>query len=194
MKKIAVISKAFVVLGLIALSLTSCKDTGKPVDTKEVAKDKNAAQFNEEASEKEATFFITIAEIDLAEIEIAKLAELKTSNAVVKQYAQQLIKNHTQSNAELKTLADKRQLAIPTSITDEGKEKYVNLDKKTGLDFDKAFINAMIDDHKKAIKKMEEASQDNDKDQTVKEWASNKIAGLTDHLQQAKMLKEKLER
>ncbi len=41
---------------------------------------------------------------------------------------------------------------------------------------------------------MENASEDDDKDESVKTWASKKIATLTAHLQEAKMLKEKLEK
>jgi putative membrane protein len=195
MKKLFITRNAFLIMGLITWSFFSCKDAPKPEDTKETAEDKNEAQFEEKASEKdEATFFVDIAEIDLAEIETAKLAHQKATNLDVKKYAEMLVTDHTKSSAELQKLADNRQLSLPTSVTDDGKEKYNNLNKKLGLDFDKEFINTMIEDHEKAIKKMEDASKDNDKDQSVKVWASNKIANLTAHLQKAKMLKEKLDK
>lgn len=195
MKKLFIVSKAFLVIGLIAWTLTSCKNEPKQEDTKEEAEDKNDAQFDKVASEKdEATFFVDIAEMDLAEIELAKLAQQKASNVDVKKYAEMLVTDHTKSSAELKDLADNRQLTLPTSLTDKGKDEYNKLNEKSGLDFDKKFIDKMIDDHEKAIKKMEDASEDNDKDQSIKVWASNKITSLTSHLQQAKMLKEKLDK
>lgn len=193
MKKIMNLSKVFLATVLMAWTLNSCKQEPKHEDTKDAAEDQNEAQLDKVASQDdEATFFVAIAEMDLAEIEMANLAEQKAMHAEVKTYAKMLVADHTKSNAELKKLADNRQLTLPASITDDGKDAYNKLNESTGHDFDVKFVDMMIDDHEKAIKKMEDASEDTDKDESVKVWASNKIAGLTQHLQQAKMLKDKL--
>jgi putative membrane protein len=51
----------------------------------------------------------------------------------------------------------------------------------------------MIDGHEKAIDKLKKASEDA-KDPDVRQWASNNIAGLTAHLEHAKMLKQNLDK
>lgn len=195
MKKIFIARNAFLVIGLIASSFISCKEASKQEDTMEVVEEQNEVQLEENNTQKEeANFFVDIAEMDLIEIETAKLATEKATNVEVKKYAEMLVTHHTKSSAELKNLADGRQLSLPTSLTDKGKDVYNKLNEKSGQDFDKEFIDTMIDDHEKTIRKMEDASEDNDNDQNVKVWASNKITSLTSHLQQAKMIKEKLDK
>lgn len=193
MKNLLIISKRILLIVIITSGLIACNDTSKPADTKEEAIDRNKIQFEKEASEKdEATFFVDIAEMDLTAIEIAQLAEMKSSNEEIKKISLLLIDDHEKSVAELKDLADNREISLPLSVTDDGKDQYNALNEKTGVNFDKKFLDMVIDDHQKAIKKMEKASVDDDKDENVKVWASNRITNLTDHLQQAKMLKEKL--
>lgn len=196
MKNLFHLSKAFLFIVIIACSLASCKNSeAKPEDPKDVATDKNEAQLDQVASEDdEATFFVNIAEMDLTEISLAELAQKKATNLKVKELAKMIVTDHANSSAELKKLADARSLSLPTSLTDNGKEDYNALNEKSGIDFDKKFVDMMIDAHEKAINKMENASEDNDKDETVKVWASNKIATLTAHLQKAKMLKEELDK
>lgn len=195
MKKLFFLRKTFLLTGLIALSFISCKDGAKQEDTKKAAEEVNETQFEEaDSKEDQASFFVDIAEINLIEIEAAKLALQKGTDAEVKNYAKMLVTEHTQSGVELKNIAATKQITLPTSLTDEGKDVYDKLNKKSGHDFDKEFIKTMIDDHEKAIKKLEDASTDNDNDQNVKDWASKKITGLTAHLQEAKMIKDKLDK
>lgn len=195
MKKLFILRRAFLLTGLVALSFISCKDGAKPEDTKEAAKERNETQFEEvDSKEDQASFFVDIAEINLVEIEAAKLALQKATHTEVKNYAKMLVTEHTKSGVELKAIADTKQITLPTSLTDKGKDVYNKLNEKSGHDFDKEFIKIMIDDHEKAIKELEDASTDNDNDQNVKDWASKKIAGLTAHLQEAKLIKDKLDK
>jgi len=55
------------------------------------------------------------------------------------------------------------------------------LAKKTGADFDKAYISFMIADHKDDIAEFEKEVQ-NGKDSEIKNWALNKIPVLKHHL------------
>ncbi|WP_264551183.1 DUF4142 domain-containing protein [Flavobacterium sp. N2038] len=133
------------------------------------------------------------AEINLAEIEIGKLAQQKSSNAEVKKFGKMLVDEHTKSASEVSALAKAKNFTLPTSLTEEGQDEYNKLSEKTGVDFDKKFADMMIDGHEKAIDKLQKASKDAT-DNDVRLWASNNIAGLTAHLEHAKMLKQNLEK
>lgn len=196
MKKYFILRKAFLVTGLIAMSFVSCKDGAKQQeDTREAAEERNETQFEQaDSKEDQASFFVDIAEINLLEIEAAKLALQKGTDTEVKNYAKMLVTEHTKAAVELKTIAATKQIALPNSLTDKGKDVYNKLNEKSGNDFDKEFIKIMIDDHEKTIKELEDASTDKDNDQNVKDWASSKIAGLTAHLQEAKIIKDKLDK
>lgn len=104
-----------------------------------------------------------------------------------------LVDEHTKSASEVSALAKAKNFTLPTSLTEDGQEEYNELNKKTGLDFDKKFADMMIDGHEKAIDKLQKASKDAH-DEDVKLWASNNIAGLTAHLEHAKMLKQNLDK
>lgn len=194
MKKILLVGKTFLAAGLIMLSLNSCKNETKQEDPKEVAEDANEEKFDTiNNKEDDSEFLVDQAEINLAEIEIGKLAQTKSTNPEVKKFGKMLVDEHTKSASEVSALAKAKNFTLPTSITEDGKEEYKKLNEKSGLDFDKKFADMMIDGHEKAIDKLKKASE-KATDQDVKLWASNNIAGLTAHLEHAKMLKQELDK
>ncbi|MBP4139032.1 DUF4142 domain-containing protein [Flavobacterium geliluteum] len=194
MKKILLASKLILGAGLIIIFLQSCKNEAKQEDPKEVAEDTNEAKFDSiEDTKNDSEFLVDIAEVNLAEIEIGKLAQIKSTNSEVKKFGKMLVDEHTKAATEVSALADAKNITLPVAITEDGKEEYNQLNEKSGTDFDKKFADMMIDGHQKAIDKLRKASEDAT-DQDVKLWASNSIAGMTAHLEHAKMLKQNLDK
>lgn len=194
MKKLLLASKIILGAGLIIIFLQSCKNEPKQEDPKEVAEDTNEAKFDSIDDKKDdSEFLVDIAEVNLAEIEIGKLAQIKSTNAEVKKFGKMLVDEHTKSASEVSALAKAKNFTLPSSLTEDGREEYNKLNEKSGVDFDKKFADMMIDGHEKAIDKLRNASEDA-KDEDVKLWASNNIAGLTAHLEHAKRLKQDLDK
>lgn len=194
MKKILLAGKLILGAGLIIISLNSCKNETKQEDPKEVAEDANEAKFDSvDNKEDDSEFLVDQAEINLAEIELGKLAETKGTNPEVKKFGKMMVDDHTKAASEVSALAKTKNFTLPTSLTEEGQEEYNKLNEKSGADFDKKFADMMIDGHEKAINKLKKASEDA-KDPDVRTWASNNIAGLTAHLEHAKMLKQNLDK
>lgn len=192
MKSIFTLSKTILGAGLILCSLNSCKKEPKMEDPKEVAEDQNDAKFDDlESKEDDSKYLVDIAEIDIAEIEIGKLAQQKSTNKEVKDFGKMLVDDHTKSSTQLKAIADKNGITLPTSITDMGKEEYNKLNEKSGADFDKKFADMMVDGHEKAVDKMTKIAKDATNEE-IKVWATDRVAALTGHLEHAKRLKEKL--
>ncbi|GGF16624.1 DUF4142 domain-containing protein [Flavobacterium limi] len=194
MKKILLISKVVLGAGVLLLSLNSCKNETKQEDPKEVAEDQNEAKFDSiDTKEDDSEFLVDAAEIDLAEIEIGKLAQTKSTNAEVKKFGKMLVDEHTKSAAEVKTIAGSKNISLPTALTEEGKDEYDKLNEKSGVDFDKKFADMMVDGHEKAIDKFTKAAETAN-DAEIKTWASKNVSTLTAHLQHAKQLKESLDK
>jgi len=194
MKKILLAGKVILGAGLLIVSLNSCKNETKQEDPKEVAEDSNEAKFDSIADKKDdSEFLVDIAEVNLAEIEIGKLAQTKSTNPEVKKFGKMLVDEHTKSASEVSALAKAKNFTLPTSLTEDGQEEYKKLNEKSGLDFDKKFADMMIDGHEKAIDKLQKATKEA-KDEDVKLWASNNIAPLTAHLEHAKLLKQDLDK
>ena len=140
---------------------------------------------------KAKSFLQNAYEDGLAEVKAGQLALGKTANEDVKKFAQMMVDDHGKANTEMKMLADKKNVKVasePTMVA-KGKEKMMNA--KSGADFDKAFADAMVEDHKKAIKAFEEAANEA-KDADVKAFASATVAKLKHHLAEAEALKGKV--
>jgi putative membrane protein len=89
----------------------------------------------------------------------------------------------------LKALAQKKNITLPTTMGDDHKRKYENLQEKTGPDFDKEYMDLMVKDHKENIREFEEQVEDGS-DLEIKEWASSKLPTLRNHLEEAERVHE----
>lgn len=195
MKRVSVLAKTLMGAAVVTMAFgtVSCKNENKPEDPKEVAEDQNEAKFEDtnEAKEDDSEYFVFAATMDMKEVELGKLAQTKSANADVKAYAKMLEEMHTKALADLKTTAAAKNISIPEAMPEKGQETYADLNDKSGADFDKAYIDKMIDGHEKAIEKMEKASE-KAADADIRTWAANMLPTLRTHLDKAKAIKETL--
>ena len=193
------IGHLFLAAAAFTLVLTaSCKQEPKNEDTKEVAEDVNdatetATDSISDARNDDSDYLVAAAETDLMEIELGKLALKKSTNPKVKELANMMIDQHTKASTATKSLASKKQIALPAALTDKGKEAYDDLDKKTGKDFDEAYANKMVDGHEDAISKIKDASE-HAKDAEIRQWAADMLPALNTHLEHSKMLQDQIKK
>jgi putative membrane protein len=90
---------------------------------------------------------------------------------------------------ELKTLAASKNITLPTVLSEECQNTYNDLAAKTGRDFDEAYTNFMVKDHKEDIDEFKEQA-DKGNDAELKSWAAGKVATLEHHLNMAKQTKD----
>ena len=121
------------------------------------------------------------------EVEGAKFAAGKASNAGVKAFANKLVKDHTAANNELMSLMKKKQ--IPMGKEDQPAPEPCR--DQTGAAFDRAYIEHAITEHEKDIA-LFEAEAKNGGDAELKAWAGKKLPTLREHLKTAQDLKAKL--
>jgi putative membrane protein len=76
-------------------------------------------------------------------------------------------------------------------VSSDHQKKADDLNKKTGKDFDKAYIKAMVDGHQSAVSDFEKASK-NTKDADVKAWVDKTLPTLRMHLDSAKAIQKSL--
>lgn len=195
MKKSVILGKALLGAAIFTFSVgaTSCKNESKQDDPKEVAEDQNEVTFDENNDrEDDSQYLVEAAETDLKEIELGNLAQNKSTNADVKAFAKMMVDQHTKALNDLKATAEKKNISIPTTLTEKGQDKFKDLNDKSGHDFDKKFAEMMVDGHEKAIDKMEKASEKAN-DEEIRMWATNMIPTLQHHLEEAKKLKDKVD-
>src|ERR1051326_6361170 len=158
---------------------TACNNS---TDSKTVANDENKDKFKETDMKQDADFVVMACDANMLEIQLGELAKKTAMTEDVKKLAEHMIADHTKANNELKELASKKNISVPSILSDKSQKKYDDLVKKTGIDFDKAYSDQMVSDHKDVIDAFQkEADKGNDAD--VKSWASGKLSALQEHLQ-----------
>lgn len=135
-------------------------------------------------SASDKTFATNAAECSLAEIKFASLAEQKSSDQHVKDFARKVTEDHTKALDELKSVAQKKGITLPDSVNAKDQAEYDRLSKLSGDEFDKAYTRLMERDHHKdiaAFRRETEKGQDPD----LKSYAANTMPTLESHLRMA---------
>ena len=191
--KISTIAFGILISSCFILSWTACNNA-KTEDTKEVAQDHNEAKFDDNANKSDdSKFLVAAAEINLEEVQLAKLAQTNANSDEVKKLGKMMEQDHSAAMTELNGLASKKQITIPTSITDNGQSAYKTLSEKKGKDFDKAYGDMIVDGHKDAISIFEKASTDC-KDADIKSWAAGMLPKLRSHMDKAMTCQKNMEK
>ena len=140
-------------------------------------------------SDNTSDFATEAASGGMMEVQLGKLAQQKAANPRVKAFGEMMVKDHSKANDELKAIAARQNIALPDSMSNDKKDNMNDLSKKTGKDFDKAYMDMMVDDHKEDIDKFQKAAQ-NVKDTAVRAWASNALPVLQKHLDSAQAIQQ----
>jgi len=120
----------------------------------------------------------------LAEVAMGKLAQEKAGSDQVKQFSSRMADDHAKANDELKQVASSKGLTLPTDLDAKHKSKVARLEKLSGAQFDRAYMDEMVSDHKQDISEFEqEAKSGHDND--IKGFASKTLPTLQEHLKMA---------
>jgi putative membrane protein len=163
-------------VGLLACNGNSSSDRADAVDSaKTVNKEVKAVQPDA------SNFVVNATNGGMMEVELGKIAEDRASSARVKAFGAMMVKDHTDANNNLKGIANSLNIAIPDSVSNDTRKEINDLKMKKGKDFDKAYVNMMVDDHKKDIAEFRKCA-DYCSDSTVKNFAATTLPVLEKHL------------
>jgi len=127
----------------------------------------------------------------MAEVEMGKLATTKAASADVKKFAQMMVDDHTKANNDLKALASKKGMTLPTDLDSSHKATMDDLREQVGADFDKAYVEEMVDDHEEDVAKFEDEAK-NATDPEVRAFAQKTLPTLQKHLDAIKSIQAKM--
>lgn len=138
-------------------------------------------------SEMDSKFVKEAAQGGAAEVELGHLAMQKAASDDVKQFGQRMVTDHSRAGEQLKAIAESKGIDIPTGLSAKDQALATNLQKLSGSQFDDAYMSAMVKDHKKDVADFEKASK-TAKDPQVKQFATETLPTLQEHLQQAEKI------
>lgn len=125
-------------------------------------------------------------EAGIAEVVTSNLAQEKSQSADIKQFAQQMVTDHTKANQELGDIARKLDISVPdeAALTDKVKKMILEWREES---FDRSYVNNQVDAHEKAVELFKKEAASSDKPE-LKAFASDKLPTLQHHLEKAKAL------
>ncbi len=204
MKKLNVLFLA----GVTALSFQACNSSSKTNST-DVAKDSNSTKTSSsrmksaidttaktagavmKVDKDDSDFAVEAGNGGMAEVAMAQLAQQKATNPDVKAFAAKMITDHTKANDKLMALAKQKDITLPAAVSNDEQKKMDDMSKKSGKDFDKAYVNEMVDDHNKDVKEFTDASK-NVKDADLKSFATTTLPTLKMHQTMIKAIDKKM--
>lgn len=179
---------AIALMGLMAFSCGPKQNT----DSNEAAEEANEDKFQSRDTEKDAQFVAEAVAANYAEIQLAQLAIQKSNDTEIKNVAQFLETEHNKVLAELKDVAGKRVISVPSSEDDAARRKIEDLTKEDDVkDFNKEWCKTMVDKHEKSIEKFETRMNETE-DAELKAWLSGTLPHLRDHLDRIKACHERI--
>jgi len=137
--------------------------------------------------------FLMQAEKDsLQEQVLGRLAQDKTQNEAIKDYANMLTQDHTVALSKLVQLMEKYGIAQPKGLPEERNEALQEMKGLSGPAFDRKFIDLMIRDHEKAVADFQNKST-TVKNSDLRAFIKDQLPVLAKHLNKAKEIRTKLE-
>jgi putative membrane protein len=185
------------VLGLMSLgcnsnkAATSDKESSTNQPPAGAASSSTASSSSSASANADQDFIANAAKGNRAEVTLGKMVESKTKDPSVRQFAQQMVKDHTTALNELTQLAQSKNITLPEGLPDDATALQSKLSSATGKALDKDYMDSMVDDHKKDVSEFQDASQ-NAKDPDVKQWAAKTLPTLQAHLQKAQQIAAKV--
>jgi putative membrane protein len=138
-----------------------------------------------------AEFARMVAMSDMYELESSRLAEQRSQNAQVKQFAQHMVRDHTKTTTELKGMLPQLQgvsaAQLPTSLDQQHQALVQQLQGAQGAQFDRVFMQQQVQAHQMAVDMFSNYARSGDNAQ-LKQWASQTLPTLQEHLREAQQL------
>src|SRR5215213_6840458 len=106
-------------------------------------------------------FWNEIAQGNMAEIAAGNLALQRSQNEQVRQFATQMVADHTAAGTEFQSLAAGKNVTLATGVTTKQQSDMDKLGAKSGADFDRDFMKMMVKDHDRMSKLLQRESERN---------------------------------
>jgi putative membrane protein len=91
---------------------------------------------------------------NMAEIELGRMASERGANAAVKKFGQMMVDDHTKASDKLKPIASQHNIPLATELDDKHRDLRDKLSKLQGAEFDREYMDAMVDGHEDVLDKL----------------------------------------
>ena len=151
------------------------------------------AQTNQSSiTDSDKQFITDTAQDGKVEVELGRLAEQKAASNEVKQFAQRMIRDHSQANSQLSRLAAQKHVTLPNDLDVQYEALIGTLSQRSGKDFDQMYMKYMVEDHEGDVSFRFPLEAQSGQDRDVKAWAAQTLPTLQEHLRMAHVIENNI--
>jgi putative membrane protein len=134
--------------------------------------------------EADREFVRKAAEGGVMEVELGRLAGARATSDAVRQFGQRMVTDHGMANQELMRLAEQKGVTLPASLSPEHQALRDRLGGLAGAEFDRAYMDEMVKDHREDVALFERQAQ-SAQDPDLRAFAGRTLPVLREHLRLA---------
>lgn len=176
-------------------SMTNTTDTGMnhmaTTDTMNHTDTTNHSNAVATVGNDEQDFAKDAAAGGMMEVQLGNIAQKNSSTKAIQDFGKMMVDDHSKINDNLKDLASKKNVALPSTVTEKQQKDIDKLSKETGTEFDKDYVSMMVNDHKDDIAAFKKAG-DKMKDADFKDFVIKTLPTLQKHLDAIQAIKKKM--
>jgi putative membrane protein len=128
-------------------------------------------------------FIQNVASIGMFEVESAKLAQEKAQDEEIKQFAQELERDHQQANEELRQIAQEMEVEFPQEMMEPHRQALDKLRQASGSQFDQQFHQMQLQAHEETVRYFQTADQ-RIQEPELKQYVQKTLPTLREHHEQ----------
>lgn len=138
------------------------------------------AAYSAETTSDES-FYKNLAEGGISEIDLGKLAEQKSTDPKVREFAARMVKDHSAANEKLQSLAASKNISVPSSASATQLATKAKLEVLAGKTFDDSYIKSQLKAHTQTVSLLQkEIASGQDAD--AKAFAKSVLPTIRSHL------------
>jgi putative membrane protein len=202
-------------LACVAMLTVACNGNGRTDVRDDSVVGTTGADVDRSASAGDREFVEDLTYAGAAEIELGRMAAERGGDAEVKRFGQMMVDDHSKAGKELTDIATQFKIPQPAGLDEKHRELMDKLAKLRGVEFDKQYIDAMVEGHEDVVDKLESRVDERDrsavitgqapKDTNVKPeaadnhiegslntWAAGALPVVKAHLDRAKAIQDAL--
>ena len=138
-------------------------------------------------SNDDASAMKQLAQSNLSEISAGKAAASKAQSPDVKSFGQKMVDDHSKMLADLRALAKAKNVALPQDANVKDMAQMKMIERKSGAEFDKEYMEHMVKDHEKDLKDLQNLAA-KAKDPQFKAAVEKASAKVKEHYELAQRL------
>ena len=135
----------------------------------------------------DTSFYRTLAEGGMSEVDLGRLAVQNSNNPKVKDFAQMMVKDHSAANQKLESLAAAKDVPLPKTLGAGGEAMKSRLQGLNGSSFDKAYIESQLKAHEKTVNLLQQEIASGE-DPQAKAFAQSVLPTVQHHLEAVRTL------